>query len=294
MSAGFFIDEAWASVRRGRSATAFAVLTITVALFVLGGFLLVTSTLEHVLESWSRAAEFSIYLRDEVTVEQRQRLEQRLDASGVVLSRTNISKDEALSRFRHDFSGIAAATSDLAENPFPASIEVRFRPEAAVGEGVEALAAQIARMDGVADVRYDRVWLTHLATAVQTVRAIGWALGLVLSFGALLTVATVVRLALYARRDEVEIMQLVGSPIAYIRGPFLLEGVMQGGAGAVAAVVLLWAGFAVLQARYGETLGVMLEPGAITFLSWSQCLLIVAAGMGVGALGGLLAARIVR
>ncbi len=294
MGLRFFFEEALASVRRGRSATAFAVLAIAVALFVLGGFLLVTSALQRVLANWSQAAEFSVYLRDDITPAQRQAVEQALDRSGLVLAREAVSKEDALGRFRRDFSDLVAATSDLTDNPFPASYEIRFRTEAVPGGGVDALARQVAAMGGVGDVRYDRKWLVRLGAAVETLRAIGWALGSVLALGALLTVATVVRLALHARRDEVEIMQLVGSPIAFIRMPFVLEGMLQGGIGAIVALVLLWAGFQVLDARYGEALRTMLQPATITFLSWSQSAAVVAVGVGVGALGGLVAARTVR
>ena len=73
-----------------------------------------------------------------------------------------------------------------------------------------------------------------------------------LAVAAALTVANVVRLAAYARRDEIEIMQLVGAPFAFIRGPFVAEGVLQGGAGALVAIVLLWAIFLVGRAWYGQ------------------------------------------
>ncbi len=291
---GFFFVEAWASLRRGRTSTAFAVLAIAVALFVFGGFLLVTGTLQRVLDTWSRAAEFSVYLRDDVSADARSTIEAALDRSTLVTGREFVGKEAALARFRRDFADLAAATSDLAENPFPASYEVRFRPEAASSDAVDALAQQVGRMPGVADVRYDRQWLTRLGTAVRTIRTIGWALGIVLALGALLTVATVVRLALHNRHDEVEIMQLVGSPIAFIRGPFVLEGILQGGAGAIVAIVLLWAGYAVLQARFGEALGAIIEPGAVSFLSWGQALVVLVTGAAVGALGGGVGGRPVR
>ncbi len=87
-------------------------------------------------------------------------------------------------------------------------------------------------MPGVADVRYDRQWLNRLLTVIRLIRGIGLALGTLLAVAAALTVANVVRLALYARRDELDIMQLVGAPPVYVRGPFVMEGVLQGGVGA--------------------------------------------------------------
>ena len=94
-------------------------------------------------------------------------------------------------------------------------------------------------MPGVADVRYDRQWLDRLLSAIAIIRGVGLVLGAVLTIAAALTVANVVRLALYARRDEIEIMQLVGAPQAYIRGPFVMEGVLQGGIGALLALAAL-------------------------------------------------------
>ncbi len=291
---GFFFVEAWASLRRGRAASVFAVLAIAVALFVFGGFLLITSALDRVLDAWGRAAELSVYLRDDVTAEQREAIELALDRSGLVAGRAFVSKDEALARFRRDFEELAATTTGLPDNPFPASYEVRLRPGGSAGQDADGLARVVARLHGVADVRYDRQWLARLAMAVRTLRAIGWGLGGVLAIGALLTIATVVRLALHARREEIEIMRLVGSPVAFIRGPFVLEGIVQGGLGALVALVLLAAAGAVVQARYGEALATLIDPAAIRFLSWAQSLLVLVAGMAVGALGGLVAARTVR
>ena len=130
------------------------------------------------------------------------------------------------------------AMDGLDDNPLPASYEVRLRPTPAARAGVDALGARLRAMPGVADVRYDRQWLDASGRRRSTsFAALGLVLGLVLTLAAALTVANVVRLALFARRDEIEIMQLVGAPQAYIRGPFVMEGVLQGGIGALLALV---------------------------------------------------------
>ena len=119
----------------------------------------------------------------------------------------------------------------------------------------------------------------------------GFGLGLLLTVAAALTVANVVRLALYARRDEIEIMQLVGAPQAYIRGPFVMEGVLQGGIGAVLALAGLAAAFFALRARYLVPFASAINLSTVRFLSVELCLLMVAGGMAVGCLGGFVAAR---
>jgi cell division transport system permease protein len=105
-----------------------------------------------------------------------------------------------------------------------------------------------------------------------------------------LTVANVVRLALYARREELDIMNLVGAPQAYVRGPFVMEGVLQGGIGALLALAALAVAFFAIRARYLLPLASALNVSSIHFLPAELCVLLVAGGMAVGCLGGLVAA----
>src|SRR5439155_18127342 len=118
---------------------------------------------------------------------------------------------------------------------------------------------------GVADVPYDRQWLMRVLSAITIVRAVGLVLGAVLTVAAAVTVHNVVRLALYARRDEIEIMQLVGAPQAYIRGPFVVEGVLQGGVGAAVSLAALGVGFLLLRARYLAPLASSINLGSVRF-----------------------------
>jgi cell division transport system permease protein len=115
-----------------------------------------------------------------------------------------------------------------------------------------------------------------------------------LAFASALTVASVVRLAATAREDEIEIMTLVGAPLTYVRGPFIMEGVLQGGVGALVGIVFLWAIFVAANARYGTAAAQSVGLGGITFLPWSLSVLIVLGGMVLGCLGGVIVARGVR
>jgi cell division transport system permease protein len=281
--------EATASLWRTRGSSAFAVVAIALAMLVLGGVLLLTFNVERLVAEWSSAAEFSVYLRDDATSEQRGALEALIDASGVAGGREYVSKAQALGRFRRDFAELASLTSSMDSNPFPASVEVRVRPDATAG--ADALVSRLATQPGVADVRYDRQWLSRISAALEAIRSIGFTLGLVMVIAAGLTVATVVRLTLHARRDEVEIMQLVGSPYAFIRGPFVVEGLLQGGLGALLAIGVLWAGFAAAIAWWGGPLADIVPTASLRFLPAHLCAYLVAGGMAVGCLGGLAAAR---
>jgi cell division transport system permease protein len=283
--------EGAASLWRSRGSSVFAVLAIALALIVLGSLLIVTWNAEQLLAQWASAAECSVFLRDDATSEQRGAIEDFIDRSGAATGREYVSKAEALVRFKREFSELAALTSGFDDNPFPASIEVRLRPEADRDGRADSMLKGLAAMTGVADTRYDREWLTRVGGGLQTVRSAGFGLAVLMAFAAAVTVATVVRLGLQGRHEELEIMELVGAPMAFIRGPFVAEGFLQGGVGAAIAILVLWLGFLVIAAWWGQDLGAVLGGATVRFLPVRLCAYLVAGGMAVGSAGGLVAAR---
>jgi cell division transport system permease protein len=287
----YALRQGWSSLWRARGASALGIVTIGLALVVLGAVLLLTWNVERLLERWAAAAEFSVYLRDDATSEQRGAIEALLDRSDLVSGREYVSKGEAFSRFRLEFSDLAIVADGFDDNPFPASVEVRVRPEAEDDARVEELVRRVATLPGVADVRYDREWLAMAAAGLRGVRAAGLAFALLMGVAAAITVAAVVRLGLQARRHELEIMELVGAPFSFIRGPFVAEGVLQGGVGALVAIAMLWGGFLAVQGAWGDSLTALLEGDRLAFLPPRLLLALVTGGMGVGGLGGLIAAR---
>jgi cell division transport system permease protein len=284
----YAFEEAVASLWRGRQSGLLSTGTIALALFVLGGFLIVTANLDRLGAEWSSAAEMSVYLEDQVTDEQRSAVERALAPGGIVASREYVSKDTALARFKETFRDLAGSIGTLGTNPLPASYEVRLVP--ASEAGVDALGTKLRETPGVADVRYDRQWLSRLMSAITVIRGVGLVIAAILTIAAALTVASVVRLALHARREEIEIMQLVGAPAAYIRGPFVMEGVMQGGVGALVALAALAVAFFSLRGYYLVPLATAVNMSSIHFLPAELALLLVVGGMTVGCIGGLVAA----
>jgi cell division transport system permease protein len=286
----YAFDEAVSSLWRSRTAGALSTATIAVALFVLGAFLVLTSNLEHLGSEWSRAAEMSVYLDDDATPETRSAVERFLIPGQVVAGFRFVSKAEALQRFKQTFADLAVAAETLEANPMPASYEVRLQTATGAQAEVERLASALRETRGVADVRYDRQWLDRLLGAVAVLQGIGLGLGAFLTVAAALTVANVVRLALYARRDEIEIMRLVGAPPAFILGPFVMEGVLQGGIGALAALAALAIVFLAVRSSYLTPLAAALNLSVVRFLPLELCMLLLVGGMLVGCLGGIVAA----
>ena len=281
----YFFREAAISLWRGWRGAAMAALTIAASLFVLGLFLVINANVQALVSGWTESAELSIFLADDVTEEQLRDLDQMADRSGLIAARRYVSKAEALARFRADYPDLAGAAGAMDPNPLPASFELRLKASMREASGaVDGFSAAVAAMPGVADVRYDRQWLGRLNLVVRGARVIGTVIVAVLALAAAMTVAGVVRLAAAARRHEIEIMQLVGAPLPFVRGPFVVEGLIQGGLGAAFALMALASGGAAVRRGYPAI--TVLPPHVVAF--------VLVAGMLLGGLGGYAAARRVR
>ena len=146
------------------------------------------------------AAELSVFLQDDADAEARRAVEELLTASDLVASMQYLSKAQARERFQRDFEDLADIAAALESNPFPASFEVRIRPEIREVATVDVLATRIEGMKGVIDVTHDQRWLERLSGALALLRGLGGIVVGLLGLGAAMTVMNVVRLALLARR----------------------------------------------------------------------------------------------
>jgi cell division transport system permease protein len=288
---GYALDEAVASLRRSGRSALVSIGTIAIAFITLGGFLLLSVNIQDVLDRWLAAAEISVYLHDTAPDSDRVAIEQFLRARPEVAEVEYVSKDQALQRFRSDFPELADVTGSLSQNPFPAALEVRLRTGEDSTASAEALANEVGRKSGVADVQFDRTWLARLLGFVNGARVAAAVVAGILMLGAAFTVGAVVRLSLYARRDELEIMALVGAPFSYIRGPFVFEGLLLGGLGAAVALVVVGVLYYFAGQTLGSDLAGLTDEGQLRFLGYSEMALMLIGGIVVGAAAGTLASR---
>jgi cell division transport system permease protein len=291
----YFFSEASESLWRNRRAAALSMLTIAAGLFVLGFFLMINANIQRIVGRWGDAAELAIYVRDDAKPEQVATINEMIAKSGLASSIQFFSKDDARREFVKDFPDLAPAAANLERNPFPASFAVRLNPQAQSATGaIDNMVTTFSGVAGVADVRYDRTWIARLNAVIRVIRGVGLVIVLLMAVASALTVANVVRLTAMARRGEIEIMQLVGAPFAYIRGPFIAEGIIQGGMGALVSVVLLLATFAAIRVRFGTALSDTVGLTGVAFVPMQLLLLLVVGGMALGCLGGFVVARTVR
>jgi cell division transport system permease protein len=292
---GYFLEEAVQSLRRAWRPAVLSIATIAAGLFVVGVFLIVNMDLQRIVARWTDAAELAVYLRDDATPAQTAGVHSMIESSGLAADLRFLSKDDARRQFAEDFPDLAPAAGALDRNPFPASFEVRLNDRAQdATAAIDRMAAALGALPGVADVRYDRRWLARLEQVVKVVRGVGGTLVLLLALPSALTVASVVRLAALARHDEIEIMQLVGAPMSYIRGPLVMEGLLQGGLGALVAVGLLAVAFAAVRLRYAALLQDAVGVAGAAFVPAQLLTILIVGGMALGCLGGFIVAKSVR
>lgn len=239
---GYFLREALLSLRRGWKVGLLAVLTIAVSLFVGGLFLLITHNLGEATRSWRSEARVIAYLDPSATDAQIEELSRSVARREGVDAVTFVSADEARVRLREAFPALGDVVDDPGAAPLPPSLEISTADGA--GEGaLRELTESIAGSALVELVDDDRAWLGRLDTVVALARGAGLLLGSLLLAAAVFTIYSVIRLSAYLYREEVGVMRLVGATEAMIRGPFYLEGLMQGllgGATAIAALGAIW------------------------------------------------------
>jgi cell division transport system permease protein len=281
----YFVEEALTSLWRSRLITGLSVITIAVSLFVLGAFLSLASNLADVVARWSDKVQVTFYLEDQLPEGPRESLQATLRADPAVESVAYVSREEALRRFRSLFKEMRSLPEDLGENPFPAALEVTLRPARNSAVDAQRLVDAFQKAPGVEDVEYDLLWIQRLTTAVRLVRGAGAFLGAILVLAAVFTISNVMRLTMYARQDELDIMRLVGAAPAYVKGPFVLEGMIQGGLGGVLALGLLWGIFHALSRDLLATSDLLGRTAVV--LPPAMAALIVVGGTLVGLAGSL-------
>ncbi|HVR69321.1 MAG TPA: permease-like cell division protein FtsX [Vicinamibacteria bacterium] len=281
----YFLEEALTSLWRGRLINALSIGTIAVSLFVLGAFLTVAGNLNQVVDRWTQKVRVTFYLADGLEPHILDSLVNRLGDDPAVESVELVSREEALERFRTLFRDLRTLPDDLGENPFPASLEVALRALGQSPDEVRRLVRQFEKAPGVQEVQYDLLWIERLSTAARLVRGVGALLGGILVLAGVFTISNVIRLTVYARQDELDIMRLVGATRAYVKGPFVVEGMLQGGLGGLVAVGLLWLAFRVLATEAMAASDLMGR--TVVLLPRQLAVLLVAGGMVAGIVGSL-------
>ena len=286
---GFLVGEAARDLRRAGRVGVSAVLLITLSLAALGAFWLLSLNLGRAVGQWRERVRVIAYLRDEPAASAVDELVKKVQGLGGVQRVRYVSKADALASLKRTLGGQAGVVDQLPKNPLPASLEVTPAEDAATPDGTRALVQRLTALPEVEEVQGGAEWVESLAHWHRLLQLLGLGVGAVLALAAILTVTTATTLVLHIRRDEMEIMRLVGASGLVIRLPLLLQGLAQGLAGAVLALAGLEIAYALSASRLEPLLALTLGLTRAVFLSPPQILLLLGSGAALGSLGGLLA-----
>ncbi len=282
----FSLVEAVTSLWRSRVLNMLSVGTIMFAMFILGSFIFVAMNLKRVTISWQEHIQFNIFLREDISEEQRIALEDHLKNSFFVDQWAFISKQVARERFDQNFSGYSEVADTLEDNPFPASFQVALM-EGVSADAFEKLQKELNGFGGVEDIYYDQEIFKRLGFFSDLIQLSGWFFGSIMIFSSIFTISNVLKLTFFTRREEVDIMKLVGASRAYIRGPFIVEGILIGILGATLGVALVFIGHLGLSAYLAEKQDLLLGGLKVDFLPYSWILVLLVSGGFSGLLGSL-------
>jgi cell division transport system permease protein len=259
--------------------------------FVFGAFMLVQVNLERLLKTWGEEIQVTAYMNNKIDAAEVQELLQHIAAWPEVARVRHISQEQAWRDFQTALGSQAGLLDGLPRDVLPASVEITLKPGSRDAPVVEQIAERLRAEKGIASVEYPQEWVERMGLAVLAVEWGKWIVGGILFMATFFIVGSTVKLALFARKDEVEIMQLVGASEALIQAPFVIEGMIQGFAGAAISLAALWAAYLLLREQTPSMGGFLAPLGQLQFLDAARMVLLVTSGWLLGAAGSLFSLR---
>jgi cell division transport system permease protein len=235
----YFIAEAFRGLRANSLVNLLAVGTISMAMLIVGFFLILFFNIRSTVNTLSDRLVVSVYLKNGLTQHEKDFLFGRLKAEPGVKKAGYVSKDDALNRFKTELQGQEALIQNLGENPLPDSFELVIDRAFAETGRLEILVKRLGASPGVEDVSYGKKGAEMIATLYRLLTYGGTALAILLGVSVVFIISNSVRLALYSRGQEIELMQWIGATRGFIQGPFLIEGTVLAMVGSGLAVGIL-------------------------------------------------------
>ena len=283
----YLVKEAMTNIRLNRTTTLVAVASTAFTLACFGVFLLLYLNLRGVVSSLQDDIKVVVYLHDGLSAQGLSDLQQRLRSEREVAALSYVSKEQALADFREQFPSESHLLQGLGENPLPASFVVTLSPRFRSSEAVKQWVKRLTTVPGVGQVQYSRDWIENLATLVGFIELGAIAVGGILSAASVTIIASTIRLTLYARQNEIEILRMVGATGAFIKVPFLLEGAVLGAVGGLLSLAILRGGFDLFKMQLGPTGRFLGIESWLNFFPGHVSLWIIMAGLALGFTGSL-------
>lgn len=259
------------------------IITIALSILIISAFALFFVNANDIMNSWKSGIRIMAYLKPGIAEANLLDLEHKIKGMYGVADARFISKEEALAHLKDQMKRQFSFLTNLKENPLPDAFEVRMIASSQTLEKVEALATRLEALSLIDEVEYGQKWLGRVASIYNLLRLTGYAMGALFFMATVFIVANTIRLVLYSRREEVEIMRLVGAADSFIKAPLYIEGLIQGALGGIIGLAALFVTFILISANVEQGFSAGLF--TIRFLSPGVSCGIVLASMFIGWLG---------
>jgi cell division transport system permease protein len=241
-----FFRRAVEDFRNNRLLNIVTLLTISLSILIASAFILFFINTSEIMNFWKKGLRIMAYLKADVPRSELSNIKQQIQAMDGVESLRFISKEDALNQLKAQMQRQASLFDNLDKNPLPDGFEIEISPANQSWEKIEALAAQIESLDAVEEVEYGQKWFGHFTQLFELFTITGYAMCAIFVMAAVFIMANTIRLVIYSRRDEIEIMRLVGAAERFIKIPFYIQGALQGALGAGIGLIVLFAVFVFL------------------------------------------------
>jgi len=283
----YLFKQALSNILSNRVVHAIGLGTMVVSLLIFGTFLLLLVNLNAWVQGWGHSMSMSVYLNDDISVAQRAEIISFIGNLAEAEIKRFISKDAALRDLRSVLGSQAGVLEGLSDNPLPASFEVAFTDMDDRGTDLKGIKQALQDMDGVEEVQYSEEWLHRFEGLMNIIRLVGIVIGGLLCLGILFIVTNTIKLTIYSRREEIEILKLVGATDWFVKTPYLFEGMIQGILSGVFALVILYLGYFLISTKKMYFLG--LAGLDFVFIPYQYTLLIILISVSLGLLGCFIA-----
>jgi cell division transport system permease protein len=286
-SFGYFWKETFHSLFRNKFMAIASVLTVTLSMFILGVFLCAVLNINHMATYLESQVEMTVYLKDGLTTDQVMGVGKKLKAQPELKSISFKNKDQAFADFKKNLGDQQGILDAINGNPLPASYSTSF----ANPQALKNAAAIVAKYPEVDSVQYGQDIIEQLYKVAQVIRVGGIILIVFLAGAELFIISNTIRLTVFARRREIQIMKYVGATNGFIRWPFIFEGMVIGCIGSGIAAFILWEGYKVVLSELVSA-GLVFIPmiPLWPFVGYLTAILL-AAGIIIGILGSTISLR---
>lgn len=284
---GYFLSRAIGNMRQNMAVNLLTIGTITLALLILSLFLLVYVNLEGVVEDWSSRVQVTAYFDRELTGAEQASMQENIRAIPGTDRIEYVAKSQALSRFRARLKGQEALLEGVTAEVLPASFEIRLKRGNRDSDAVQLYAIRLKRVPGIVEVQYGEEWVKRFNTFMNFLRVVGALLGGFLVLAVVFIVSNTIKLTIYARRDELELMGLVGATRFFIKAPFIIEGVLQGAIGALFSLLTLAGLYLVFLYHAGNFLSFNPADAGLAFLPLGYLVWLFLGGVMLGFVGSV-------